>query len=45
MHRSGVNVLVLEAEKSISFDREKMIALANKYNICITALTEDEIHE
>jgi len=45
MHRSGVNVLVLEAEKSISFDREKMIALANKYNICITALTQDEIHE
>ncbi|HAR35250.1 MAG TPA: DUF1009 domain-containing protein [Desulfobacter sp.] len=45
MHRSGVNMLVLEAEKSISFDREKMIALANKYNICITAVTEDEIHE
>jgi hypothetical protein len=45
MHRSGVNVLVLEAEKSISFDREKMIALANKYNICIIAMTEDEIHE
>lgn len=45
MHRSGVNVLVLEAEKSISFDREKMIALADKYNICITAVTEDEIDE
>lgn len=45
MHRSGVNVLVLEAEKSISFDREKMIALADKYNICITAVTEDEINE
>lgn len=45
MHRSGANLLVLEAEKSISFDREKMIALANKYNICITAVTEDEIHE
>ena len=44
MHRSGVNVLVLEAGKSISFDREKMIALANKYNICITAVAEDEIH-
>ncbi|WP_319575132.1 UDP-2,3-diacylglucosamine diphosphatase LpxI domain-containing protein [uncultured Desulfobacter sp.] len=45
MHRSGVNVLVLEAEKSISFDREKMIALANKCNISIIAMTEDEIHE
>ncbi|MCG8552124.1 MAG: UDP-2,3-diacylglucosamine diphosphatase LpxI [Desulfobacterales bacterium] len=45
MHRSGVNVLVLEAEKSISFDREKMIALADQYNICITAVTEDEIHD
>ncbi|WP_321492826.1 UDP-2,3-diacylglucosamine diphosphatase LpxI domain-containing protein [uncultured Desulfobacter sp.] len=45
MHRSGVDVLVLEAEKSISFDREKMIALADQYNICITAVTEDEIHE
>ncbi|WP_320039981.1 UDP-2,3-diacylglucosamine diphosphatase LpxI domain-containing protein [uncultured Desulfobacter sp.] len=45
MHRSGVNVLVLEAEKSISFDRERMIALADKYNICITAVTEDEIHD
>jgi len=44
MHRSGVNVLVLEAGKSISFDREKMIALADQYNICITAVTEDEIH-
>nr|WP_320192430.1 UDP-2,3-diacylglucosamine diphosphatase LpxI [uncultured Desulfobacter sp.] len=45
MHRSGVSVLVLEAEKSISFDRERMIALADKYNICITAVTEDEIHD
>ncbi len=45
MHRAGVNVLVLEAEKSISFDREEMIALADQYNICITAVTEDEIHD
>lgn len=45
MYRSGVNVLVLEAEKSISFDREKMIALADQYNICITAVTEDEIND
>ncbi len=45
MHRSGVDVLVLEAGKSISFDREKMIALADHYNICIIAVTEDEFHE
>nr|WP_321398972.1 UDP-2,3-diacylglucosamine diphosphatase LpxI [uncultured Desulfobacter sp.] len=45
MHRSGVTVLVLEAGKSLSFDREKMIALANQYNICITAVTEEEIHD
>lgn len=45
MHRSGVDVLVLEAGKSLSFDREKMIALADQYNICITAVTEDEIHD
>lgn len=44
MHQSGVNVLVLEAEKSISFDREKMIALANKYKICITAVTQEQIN-
>nr|WP_319493192.1 UDP-2,3-diacylglucosamine diphosphatase LpxI [uncultured Desulfobacter sp.] len=45
MHRSGVTVLVLEAGKSLSFDREKMIALANQYNICITAVSGDEIHD
>jgi len=45
MHRSGANLLVLEAEKSISFDREKMIALADKYHICITAVTGDDVHE
>jgi hypothetical protein len=45
MHRSGATVLVLEAGKSLSFDREKMIALADQYKICITAVTEDEIHD
>jgi hypothetical protein len=38
-------VLVLEAGKSISFDRDKMIALADRYNICITAVTEDEMDD
>jgi hypothetical protein len=45
MHRSGGTVLVLEAGKSISFDRDKMIALADRYNICITAVTEDEMDD
>jgi len=43
MHKSGVNILALEAEKSISFDREEMINLANKYKISIIALTDDDI--
>ena len=45
MHRAGATVLVLEAGKSLSFDREKMIALADQYKICITAVTEEEIHD
>ncbi|MCP3872518.1 MAG: LpxI family protein [Desulfobacteraceae bacterium] len=43
MHKSGVNILVLEAEKSLSFDRKEMIELANKYNICILGYTDDNI--
>jgi hypothetical protein len=43
MHESGATTLVLEAEKSISFDRQKMIDLADQYNICIMACTEDDI--
>ncbi|MCP3899860.1 MAG: LpxI family protein, partial [Desulfobacteraceae bacterium] len=42
MHDVGASVLVLEAEKSISFDREKMIALAEKYNICIQAMDDSD---
>ena len=45
MHQSGASVLVLEAGRSISFDREKMIALADQYNICIIAVTEDDINK
>ena len=37
MAASGVGVLVLEAEKSLSFDREEMVALANKEGITILA--------
>jgi UDP-2,3-diacylglucosamine hydrolase len=43
MHEAGVRILVLEAKKSISFDRDDMIALANQYNISILALTDDDI--
>ncbi len=43
MHESGARILVLEAKKSISFDRDEMIALANQYNISILALTDDDI--
>lgn len=41
MHEYGVNVLALEAGKSISFDRNKMIALADQYQISIVGLTDD----
>jgi hypothetical protein len=40
MHESGATVLALEAGKSISFDREKMIELANAYQISIIGLTD-----
>jgi len=43
MHKFNASVLVLEAEKSLSFDREEMIHLANKYNISIIAYTDDDI--
>jgi len=42
MHESGASVLALEAEKSISFDREDMISLANKYNICIQVMDDND---
>ena len=43
MHEAGATVLVLEAGKSLSFDREEMIALADAYKITIIALTDDDI--
>ena len=43
MHESGASVLALEAEKSIAFDREEMITLANKYNISIIGYTNDDM--
>jgi DUF1009 family protein len=43
MAASGARALILEAGRSLSFDREQMIALADTHKIAITALTDDEI--
>jgi len=43
MHKAGARVLVLEAQKSISFDRDEMTALADQYKISIIGLTDDDI--
>ncbi len=42
MHKAGASVLVVEAEKSISFDRGNMVILANKYNIAIQAMDDND---
>ncbi len=43
MHKAGATVLALEAGKSLSFDREEMIRLADLYNICIMAVDPDQM--
>ncbi|MCF8112680.1 MAG: UDP-2,3-diacylglucosamine diphosphatase LpxI [Desulfotignum sp.] len=43
MAASGATALVLEAGRSLAFDREQMIALADEHNISITALTDDDL--
>lgn len=42
MIQSNVSVLVVEAGKSVAFDRNEMIALADQYGISIVALTDDD---
>ncbi|MCF8095070.1 MAG: UDP-2,3-diacylglucosamine diphosphatase LpxI [Desulfobacteraceae bacterium] len=42
MHESGAKVLVVEAGRSIVFDREEMIKLADKYGIAILARADEE---
>jgi DUF1009 family protein len=37
MHEAQVNVLAVEAGKAVVFDREEMIALANRYKISVAA--------
>ncbi len=41
MIEAGASVLVLEAGKTIMFDREEMIRLANKNKISIVAISDD----
>ncbi len=43
LHAAGGTVLVLEAEKSLSFDRTEMIALADQHKISILACSDDDI--
>ena len=43
MMEAGATVLVLEAGKSLSFDREQMIELADKHNISILGYTDADI--
>ncbi|MCF8044687.1 MAG: UDP-2,3-diacylglucosamine diphosphatase LpxI, partial [Desulfarculaceae bacterium] len=44
MYRFGATALALEAEKTISFDRERMITLADEYGIAIVAMTNKDFY-
>jgi len=41
MHESGVSVLVIEAGRSLVFDKEEMIRLANQWGITIMAMEKE----
>ncbi|MCK5782950.1 MAG: UDP-2,3-diacylglucosamine diphosphatase LpxI, partial [Desulfobacterales bacterium] len=41
MHTSGASVLVIEAERSLVFDKEEMIYLANQWDIAILAMEHE----
>lgn len=43
MAQCGAKVLAIEAEKSLSFDREQMIELANQHKISIVGYTDTQI--
>lgn len=43
MHRSGATVLAVEAGKSLSFDREEMIRLADQYKIAIVGIDPEDL--
>lgn len=38
LHKAGIGVLAFEAEKTLVLDLEEVIKLADKYNICLTAV-------
>jgi len=41
MHEAGVTVLVMEAGRSLVFDKEEMISLANQWGMSIMAMEKD----
>ncbi len=43
MIRAGANVLALEADKSVVFDRKAMVDLADQHGISILGLTDDDM--
>lgn len=43
MIEAGATALVLEALKSLSFDRQEMISLADRHNISILGFSDDDI--
>lgn len=42
MHKAGADVLVVESGRSLSFDREEMIARADQLKICIFAASDED---
>jgi DUF1009 family protein len=40
MYECGARVLIVEAGRSVVFDREKMVELADQYGISIEALAD-----
>lgn len=44
MHKAGAKVMVIEAGRSVVFDKEEMVSLADNYSIAIEACTDLEEH-
>lgn len=45
MHSFGATALALEAEKTISFDRQRMIQLADQYGIAVVAMDNGDFQQ
>jgi len=45
MKDAGARLLVVEAGKTVVFDRDEMISLANQYGICIVGVEDAEIRK